>query len=91
MLFDGTPLLQCNWRRYHFGLATVLDLNDFVSRVIAVSVNTTAYIAEMSVVGFNRSWIRANGEPLVQWGCQHLGAVRQSIPQAMKIFYQPWR
>ena len=31
----------------YFGLATVLDLNDFVSGVIAVSVNTTAYIAEI--------------------------------------------
>ena len=42
----------------YFGLATVLDLNDFVSGVIAVSVNTTAYIAEIiRSKGFNR-WIK---------------------------------
>jgi len=45
-IIRGTPLLVQLYLVY-FGLATVLDLNDFVSGVIAVSVNTTAYIAEI--------------------------------------------
>ena len=67
-IIRGTPLLVQLYLVY-FGLATVLDLNDFVSGVIAVSVNTTAISLKLSVVGFNR-WIKGKWKLLVQWECR---------------------
>ena len=68
----------------YFGLATVLDLNDFVSGVIAVSVNTTAYIAEIIRSGI-QSVDKGQMEAARSMGMPKRMAMRQIIlPQAMK-------
>ena len=82
-IIRGTPLLVQLYLVY-FGLATVLDLNDFVSGVIAVSVNTTAYIAEIirsgiqSVDKGQMEAARSMGMPKRMAMCQII------LPQAMK-------
>ena len=79
----GTPLLVQLYLVY-FGLATVLDLNDFVSGVIAVSVNTTAYIAEIIRSGI-QSVDKGQMEAARSMGMPKRMAMRQIIlPQAMK-------
>ena len=82
-IIRGTPLLVQLYLVY-FGLATVLDLNDFVSGVIAVSVNTTAYIAEIIRSGI-RSVDKGQMEAARSMGMPKGMAMRQIIlPQAMK-------
>ena len=82
-IIRGTPLLVQLYLVY-FGLATVLDLNDFVSGVIAVSVNTTAYIAEIIRSG-NQSVDKGQMEAARSMGMPKRMAMRQIIlPQAMK-------
>lgn len=82
-IIRGTPLLVQLYLVY-FGLATVLDLNDFVSGVIAVSVNTTAYIAEIIRSGI-QSVDKGQMEAARSMGMTKRMAMRQIIlPQAMK-------
>ena len=82
-IIRGTPLLVQLYLEY-FGLATVLDLNDFVSGVIAVSVNTTAYIAEIIRSGI-QSVDKGQMEAARSMGMPKRMAMRQIIlPQAMK-------
>ena len=82
-IIRGTPLLVQLYLVY-FGLATVLDLNDFVSGVIAVSVNTTAYIAEIIRSGI-QSVDKGKMEGARSMGMPKRMAMRQIIlPQAMK-------
>ena len=82
-IIRGTPLLVQLYLVY-FGLATVLDLNDFVSGVIAVSVNTTAYIAEIIRSGI-QSVDKGQMEAARSIGMPKRMAMRQIIlPQAMK-------
>ena len=82
-IIRGTPLLVKLYLVY-FGLATVLDLNDFVSGVIAVSVNTTAYIAEIIRSGI-QSVDKGQMEAARSMGMPKRMAMRQIIlPQAMK-------
>ena len=82
-IIRGTPLLVQLYLVY-FGLATVLDLNDFVSGVIAVSVNTTAYIAEIIRSGI-QSVDKGQMEAARSMGRPKRMAMRQIIlPQAMK-------
>ena len=82
-IIRGTPLLVQLYLVY-FGLATVLDLNDFVSGVIAVSVNTTAYIAEIIRSGI-QSVDKGQMEAARSMGMPERMAMRQIIlPQAMK-------
>lgn len=82
-IIRGTPLLVQLYLVY-FGLATVLDLNDFVSGVIAVSVNTTAYIAEIIRSGI-QSVNKGQMEAARSMGMPKRMAMRQIIlPQAMK-------
>ena len=82
-IIRGTPLLVQLYLVY-FGLATVLDLNDFVSGVIAVSVNTTAYIAEIIRSGI-QSVDKEQMEAARSMGMPKRMAMRQIIlPQAMK-------
>ena len=82
-IIRGTPLLVQLYLVY-FGLATVLDLNDFVSGVIAVSVNTTAYIAEIIRSGI-QSVDKGQMEAARSMGMPKRMAIRQIIlPQAMK-------
>lgn len=82
-IIRGTPLLVQLYLVY-FGLATVLDLNDFVSGVIAVSVNTTAYIAEIIRSGI-QSVDKGQMEAARSMGMPKQMAMRQIIlPQAMK-------
>ena len=82
-IIRGTPLLVQLYLVY-FGLATVLDLNDFVSGVIAVSVNTTAYIAEIIRSGI-QSVDKGQMEAARSMGLPKRMAMRQIIlPQAMK-------
>ena len=82
-IIRGTPLLVQLYLVY-FGLATVLDLNDFVSGVIAVSVNTTAYIAEIIRSGI-QSVDKGQMEAARSMGMPKGMAMRQIIlPQAMK-------
>ncbi|MCP9468067.1 MAG: amino acid ABC transporter permease [Candidatus Granulicatella sp. P6S_S16_bin.50.1] len=82
-IIRGTPLLVQLYLVY-FGLATVFDLNDFVSGVIAVSVNTTAYIAEIIRSGI-QSVNKGQMEAARSMGMPKRMAMRQIIlPQAMK-------
>ena len=82
-IIRGTPLLVQLYLVYG-GLATVLDLNDFVSGVIAVSVNTTAYIAEIIRSGI-QSVDKGQMEAARSMGMPKRMAMRQIIlPQAMK-------
>ena len=82
-IIRGTPLLVQLYLVY-FGLATFLDLNDFVSGVIAVSVNTTAYIAEIIRSGI-QSVDKGQMEAARSMGMPKRMAMRQIIlPQAMK-------
>ncbi len=82
-IIRGTPLLVQLYLVY-FGLATVLDLNDFVSGIIAVSVNTTAYIAEIIRSGI-QSVDKGQMEAARSMGMPKRMAMRQIIlPQAMK-------
>ena len=82
-IIRGTPLLVQLYLVY-FGLATVLDLNDFISGVIAVSVNTTAYIAEIIRSGI-QSVDKGQMEAARSMGMPKRMAMRQIIlPQAMK-------
>ena len=82
-IIRGTPLLVQLYLVY-FGLATVLDLNDFISGVIAVSVNTTAYIAEIIRSGI-QSVDKGQMEAARSMGMPKGMAMRQIIlPQAMK-------
>ena len=82
-IIRGTPLLVQLYLVY-FGLATVLDLNDFVSGVIAVSVNTKAYIAEIIRSGI-QSVDKGQMEAARSMGMPKRMAMRQIIlPQAMK-------
>lgn len=82
-IIRGTPLLVQLYLVY-FGLATVLDLNDFVSGVIAVSVNTTAYIAETIRSGI-QSVDKGQMEAARSMGMPKRMAMSQIIlPQAMK-------
>ena len=82
-IIRGTPLLVQLYLVY-FGIATVLDLNDFVSGVIAVSVNTTAYIAEIIRSGI-QSVDKGQMEAARSIGMPKRMAMRQIIlPQAMK-------
>ena len=82
-IIRGTPLLVQLYLVY-FGLASVLDLNDFVSGVIAVSVNTTAYIAEIIRSGI-QSVDKGQMEAARSMGMPKRMAMRQIIlPQAMK-------
>ena len=82
-IIRGTPLLVQLYLVY-FGLATVLDLNDFVSGVLAVSVNTTAYIAEIIRSGI-QSVDKGQMEAARSMGMPKRMAMRQIIlPQAMK-------
>ena len=82
-IIRGTPLLVQLYLVY-FGLATVLDLNDFVSGVIAVSVNTTAYIAEITRSGI-QSVDKGQMEAARSMGMPKRMAMSQIIlPQAMK-------
>lgn len=82
-IIRGTPLLVQLYLVY-FGLATVLDLNDFVSGVIAVSVNTTAYIAEIIRSGI-QSVDKGQMEAARSMGMPKRMSMRQIIlPQAMK-------
>ena len=82
-IIRGTPLLVQLYLVY-FGLATVLDLNDFVSGVIAVSVNTTAYIAEINRSGI-QSVDKGQMEAARSMGMPKRMAMSQIIlPQAMK-------
>ena len=82
-IIRGTPLLVQLYLVY-FGLTTVLDLNDFVSGVIAVSVNTTAYIAEIIRSGI-QSVDKGQMEAARSMGMPKRMAMRQIIlPQAMK-------
>ena len=82
-IIRGTPLLVQLYLVY-FGLATVLDLNDFVSGVIAVSVNTTAYIAEIIRSGI-QSVDKGQMVAARSMGMPKRMAMRQIIlPQAMK-------
>ena len=82
-IIRGTPLLVQLYLVY-FGLATVLDLNDFVSGVIAVSVNTTAYIAKIIRSGI-QSVDKGQMEAARSMGMPKRMAMRQIIlPQAMK-------
>ena len=82
-IIRGTPLLVQLYLVY-FGLATVLDLNDFVSGVIAVSVNTTAYIAEIIRSGI-QSVDKGQMEAARSMGMPKRMAMRQIIlPQAKK-------
>lgn len=82
-IIRGTPLLVQLYLVY-FGLATVLDLNDFVSGVIAVSVNTTAYIAEIIRSGI-QSVDKGQMEAARSMGMPKRMAMRQIIlTQAMK-------
>ena len=82
-IIRGTPLLVQLYLVY-FGLATVLDLNDFVSGVIAVSVNTTAYIAEIIRSGI-QSVDKGQMEAARSMGMPKRMAMSQIIlPQAMK-------
>lgn len=82
-IIRGTPLLVQLYLVY-FGLATVFDLNDFVSGVIAVSVNTTAYIAEIIRSGI-QSVDKGQMEAARSMGMPKRMAMRQIIlPQAMK-------
>ena len=82
-IIRGTPLLVQLYLVY-FGLATVLDLNDFVSGVIAVSVNTTAYIAEIIRSGI-QSVDKGQMEAARSMGMPKGMAMSQIIlPQAMK-------
>lgn len=82
-IIRGTPLLVQLYLVY-FGLATVLDLNDFVSGVIAVSVNTTAYIAEIIRSGI-QSVDKGQMEAARSMGMPKRMGMRQIIlPQAMK-------
>ena len=82
-IIRGTPLLVQLYLVY-FGLATVLDLNDFLSGVIAVSVNTTAYIAEIIRSGI-QSVDKGQMEAARSMGMPKRMAMRQIIlPQAMK-------
>ena len=82
-IIRGTPLLVQLYLVY-FGIATVLDLNDFVSGVIAVSVNTTAYIAEIIRSGI-QSVDKGQMEAARSMGMPKRMAMRQIIlPQAMK-------
>ena len=82
-IIRGTPLLVQLYLVY-FGLATVLDLNAFVSGVIAVSVNTTAYIAEIIRSGI-QSVDKGQMEAARSMGMPKRMAMRQIIlPQAMK-------
>ena len=79
----GTPLLVQLYLVY-FGLATIFDLNDFVSGVIAVSVNTTAYIAEIIRSGI-QSVDKGQMEAARSMGMPKAMAMQQIIlPQAMK-------
>ena len=82
-IIRGTTLLVQLYLVY-FGLATVLDLNDFISGVIAVSVNTTAYIAEIIRSGI-QSVDKGQMEAARSMGMPKRMAMRQIIlPQAMK-------
>ena len=82
-IIRGTPLLVQLYLVY-FGLATVLDLNDFVSGVSAVSENTTAYIAEIIRSGI-QSVDKGQMEAARSMGMPKRMAMRQIIlPQAMK-------
>ena len=82
-IIRGTPLLVQLYLVY-FGLATVLDLNDFVSGVIAVSVNTTAYIAEIIRSGI-QSVDKGQMAAARSMGMPKRMAMSQIIlPQAMK-------
>jgi len=82
-IIRGTPLLVQLYLVY-FGLATVLDLNDFISGVIAVSVNTTAYIAEIIRSGI-QSVDKGQMEAARSMGMPKRMAMSQIIlPQAMK-------
>ena len=82
-IIRGTPLLVQLYLVY-FGLATVFDLNDFVSGVIDVSVNTTAYIAEIIRSGI-QSVNKGQMEAARSMGMPKRMAMRQIIlPQAMK-------
>ena len=82
-IIRGTPLLVQLFLVY-FGLATVLYLNDFISGVIAVSVNTTAYIAEIIRSGI-QSVDKGQMEAARSMGMPKRMAMRQIIlPQAMK-------
>ena len=82
-IIRGTTLLVQLYLVY-FGLATVLDLNDFISGVIAVSVNTTAYIAEIIRSGI-QSVDKGQMEAARSMGMPKGMAMRQIIlPQAMK-------
>lgn len=82
-IIRGTPLLVQLYLVY-FGLATVLDLNDFLSGIIAVSVNTTAYIAEIIRSGI-QSVDKGQMEAARSMGMPKGMAMRQIIlPQAMK-------
>ena len=82
-IIRGTPLLVQLYLVY-FGLATILDLNDFLSGVIAVSVNTTAYIAEIIRSGI-QSVDKGQMEAARSMGMPKGMAMRQIIlPQAMK-------
>ena len=82
-IIRGTPLLVQLYLVY-FGLATVLALTDFVSGVIAVSVNTTAYIAEIIRSGI-QSVDKGQMEAARSMGMPKRMAMSQIIlPQAMK-------
>ena len=82
-IIRGTPLVVQLYLVY-FGLATVLDLNEFLSGVIAVSVNTTAYIAEIIRSGI-QSVDKGQMEAARSMGMPKGMAMRQIIlPQAMK-------
>ena len=82
-IIRGTPLLVQLYLVY-FGLGTVLALHDFVSGVIAVSVNTTAYIAEIIRSGI-QSVDKGQMEAARSMGMPKRMAMRQIIlPQAMK-------
>jgi len=83
-IIRGTPLLVQLYLVY-FGLATVLDLNDFVSGVIAVSVNTTAYIAEI-IRGGIQAVDKGQYEACMSLGLPYSKSMQKVIlPQAIRI------
>jgi len=83
-IFRGTPLLVQLFIIY-FGLAEMgLDINKFMSGVIAVGLNSAAYLAEIFRAGI-QGVDKGQYEAARSLGMSHTGAMRHIIlPQAMR-------
>lgn len=82
-IIRGTPLLVQLYIVY-FGLANVLQLSDFMSGIVAVGINTTAYVAEIIRSGI-QSVDKGQMEAARSMGMPQRMAMQKIIfPQALK-------